>query len=104
MPPADGNAFLAAFVTNDLRGAFPPLDLLAICLVQAMVAFCCNDDGWKCCVFTSVRVMDFFVLPVQCAHAKNFRSLFTHHYFCIFYLHHEEVRTILLVYAMYMLY
>jgi hypothetical protein len=54
MPPADGNAFLAAFVANALRGAFPLLDLLAICLVQAMVAFCCNDDGWKRCVFTSV--------------------------------------------------
>jgi hypothetical protein len=54
MPPADGNAFLAAFVANALHVTFPPLDLLAICLVQAMVAFCCNDDGWKCCVFTSV--------------------------------------------------
>jgi hypothetical protein len=45
MPPADGNAFLAAFVANALHGAFPPLDLLAICLVQAMVAL-------KHCVFT----------------------------------------------------
>jgi hypothetical protein len=54
MPPADGNAFLAAFVANALRGAFPPLDFLAVCLVQAMVAFCCNYDGWKRHVFTSV--------------------------------------------------
>jgi hypothetical protein len=54
MPPADGNAFLAAFVINALHGSFPPLDFLAICLVQAMVAFCHNYDGWKCCVFTSV--------------------------------------------------
>jgi hypothetical protein len=61
MPPADGNAFLAAYVTNAFRGAFPLLDLLAICLVQAMVAFCCNDDGWICCVFTSVQVMVFFL-------------------------------------------
>jgi hypothetical protein len=60
MPPADGNAFLAAIVANALRGTFPPLDLLAICLVQAMVAFCCNDNGWKCCVFTSVQVMVVF--------------------------------------------
>jgi hypothetical protein len=52
MPPADGNAFLATFVANTLHGAFPPLDLLAICLVQAMVAFCYNYDCWKCCVFT----------------------------------------------------
>jgi hypothetical protein len=54
MPPAaDGNAFLAAFVANAaLCGTFPLLDLLAICLVQTMVAFCYNDDGWKCCVFT----------------------------------------------------
>jgi hypothetical protein len=42
MPPADGNAFLAPFVANALPGAFPLLDLLAICLLQAMVAFCCN--------------------------------------------------------------
>jgi hypothetical protein len=60
MPPADGNAFLAAFVTNALRGAFPLLDLLAVCLVRAMVAFCCNDDGWKHCVFTSVWLMVVF--------------------------------------------
>jgi hypothetical protein len=61
MPPADGNAFLAAFVANALHGAFPLLDLLAICLVQAMVAFCYDDDGWKHCVFTcSVRVMVVF--------------------------------------------
>jgi hypothetical protein len=66
MPPADGNAFLAAFVANALRGTFPPLDFLAICLVRAMVAFCCNYDGWKCCVFTSVWVMVvFFVLRVR---------------------------------------
>jgi hypothetical protein len=86
MPPADGNAFLAAFVANALRGAlrgaFPPLDLLAVCLVQAMVVFCCNDDGWKHCVFTSVRDMFvFFILPVRRARAKNFRSPFTHRYF-----------------------
>jgi hypothetical protein len=93
MPPAaDGNAFLAAFVTNALRGAFPPLDLIAICLVQAMVAFCYNDDGWKCCVFTCFSMSHggfFFVLPVRHARAKNFRSSFTHHYFCIFNIHHE---------------
>jgi hypothetical protein len=39
MPPADGNAFLAAFVANALHGAFPPLDFLANCLVRAMVGF-----------------------------------------------------------------
>ena len=32
---------------------------LAVCLVRAMVAFCCNDDV-KRCVFTSVRVMLVF--------------------------------------------
>jgi hypothetical protein len=90
MPPADGNAFLAAFVANALRGAFPLLDLLAICLVRAMVAFCCNDNGWKHCVFTSVQVMlVFFVLAVRRARAKNFRLPFTHHYICIFNIHHD---------------
>jgi hypothetical protein len=72
MPPADGNAFLAAIVTNALRGTFPPLDLLAICLVRAMVAFCCNDNGWKCCVFTSVQVMVvFFSFCQSVAHAQK---------------------------------
>jgi hypothetical protein len=72
MPPAAaGNAFLAAFVTNALRGAFPPLDLLAICLVQAMVAFCYNDDGWKCCVFTcfSMSHGGFFLFCQSGTHA-----------------------------------
>jgi hypothetical protein len=90
MPPADGNAFLAAFVANALRGTFPLLDLLAICLVQAMVAFCCNDDGWKHCVFTSVCHGGFyFVLRVRHACAKNFRSPFIHRYFRTFFIHHE---------------
>jgi hypothetical protein len=105
MPPANGIAFLAALVTNSFHGTFLPLDLLAVCLVPAMVAFCCNDNGGKCCVFTSVQVMVvFFVLPVRRVRAKNFRSSFTHRHFCIFNIHHEEVQTIVLVYAMYMLY
>jgi hypothetical protein len=90
MPPADGIAFLAALVTNSFCGTFPLLDLLAICLVRAMVAFYCNDDGGKCCVFTSVQVMVvFFILPVRRTRAKNFRSPFTHRYFCIFNIHHK---------------
>jgi hypothetical protein len=44
-PPADGATFLAALVANALRGALPPVDLLAVCLVQAMVACCGNDGG-----------------------------------------------------------
>jgi hypothetical protein len=68
MPPADGIAFLAALVANSFRGTFPLLDLLAICLVQAMVAFCCNDDGGKCCVFTSVQVMVVFFCFASAAH------------------------------------
>jgi hypothetical protein len=76
MPPADGNAFLAAFVANALRGAFPPLDLLAICLVQAMVAFCCNDNGWKCCVFTSVQVMVLFLF---CQSGARMLKISGHH-------------------------
>jgi hypothetical protein len=51
-------------VANAFCGAFPPVDLLAICLVWAMVAFCCYDDGGKCCVFTSVQVMVVFSVSV----------------------------------------
>jgi hypothetical protein len=81
-PPADGIAFLAALVANFFCGAFPPLDLLAVCLVRAMVAVCCNDDGGKCYVFTSVQVMVVFICFAS-------PSPFTHRYFCIFNIHHE---------------
>jgi hypothetical protein len=36
-PPAEGADFLAAFVANCLRGAFPPVDFLAVCFVLAMI-------------------------------------------------------------------
>ena len=35
-PPVAGADFLAALVANCLRGAFPPVDLRAVCLVRAM--------------------------------------------------------------------
>jgi hypothetical protein len=80
MPPADGNAFLAAFLANALRGAFPPLDLLAICLVHTRVAFCCNDNGWKCCLFTSVQVMVVFF----CTDVRSLKNSGHHSYTVIF--------------------
>jgi hypothetical protein len=90
--PADGNAFLAAFVANALRGAFPLLDLLAICLVWAMVALCCNEDGWKRCVFPSVWVMVVFLFCQSGACVLKISGHpFTHRYFCIFNIHHEQV-------------
>ena len=36
-PPVAGALFLAALVTNCLRGAFPPVDFRAVCLVLAML-------------------------------------------------------------------
>ena len=36
-PPVAGADFLAAFVASCLRGAFPPVDFRAVCLVRAMV-------------------------------------------------------------------
>ena len=33
----DGADFLAALVANCLRGALPPVDLRAVCLVRAMI-------------------------------------------------------------------
>ena len=44
-PPADGTALLAAFVAISLRGAFPPVDFLAVCLVRAIVDGGGNDGG-----------------------------------------------------------
>ena len=36
-PPVAGALFLAALVANCLRGALPPVDLRAVCLVRAML-------------------------------------------------------------------
>jgi hypothetical protein len=36
-PPVAGAVFLAALVASCLRGALPPVDLRAVCFVQAMV-------------------------------------------------------------------
>ena len=36
-PPVAGADFLAALVANCFRGAFPPVDLRAVCLVRAIV-------------------------------------------------------------------
>merc|ERR1719384_2676296 len=36
-PPVDGADFLAALVASCFLGAFPPVDLRAVCLVRAMV-------------------------------------------------------------------
>lgn len=36
-PPVAGALFRAALVANCLRGAFPPVDFLAVCLVRAMM-------------------------------------------------------------------
>jgi hypothetical protein len=37
IPPVAGADFRAAFVARCLRGAFPPVDLRAVCLVLAIV-------------------------------------------------------------------
>ena len=58
MPPADGIAFLAAFVANSLCGAFPLLDFLAVCLVRAIVACSGNEGGYN--IPLLVRVMSVF--------------------------------------------
>jgi len=59
MPPADGASFLAALVANALRGALPPVDLLAVCLVRAMVVRWGNDGG--CVHFPRSHVFFLFV-------------------------------------------
>lgn len=35
-PPVEGALFRAAFVASCLRGAFPPVDLRAVCFVRAI--------------------------------------------------------------------
>ncbi len=38
-PPVEGADLRAALVASCLRGAFPPVDFLAVCLVRAMLEF-----------------------------------------------------------------
>lgn len=51
MPPAAAGAFfLAALVAIDFLGAFPPVDLRAVCLVLAMARLVCRVVeycGWR---------------------------------------------------------
>jgi len=43
-PPVVGADFLAALVANCLRGAFPPVDLRAVCFVRAMSS---RPNEWR---------------------------------------------------------
>merc|ERR550519_3196712 len=38
-PPVEGADFLAALVASCFLGAFPPVDLRAVCLVRAMIGY-----------------------------------------------------------------
>lgn len=38
-PPVDGALLRAALVASCFRGAFPPVDLRAVCLVRAILAY-----------------------------------------------------------------
>lgn len=38
-PPVEGADLRAAFVASCLRGALPPVDLRAVCLVRAIVRY-----------------------------------------------------------------
>ena len=42
-PPVAGALFLAALVASCLRGALPPVDLRAVCLVRAMMEKVAQD-------------------------------------------------------------
>ena len=44
-PPVAGALFLAALVASCLRGALPPVDLRAVCLVRAMAFKCLQAEG-----------------------------------------------------------
>ena len=44
-PPVAGALFLAALVASCLRGALPPVDLRAVCLVRAMLVSDWKDVG-----------------------------------------------------------
>merc|ERR1719192_2281296 len=52
-PPVAGADFLAALVANCLRGALPPVDFLAVCLVRAILLV--QRSNVECELFVKVR-------------------------------------------------
>ena len=50
-PPVAGADFLAAFVASCLRGAFPPVDLRAVCFVRAILFVGSRVVGSRCLAF-----------------------------------------------------
>ena len=46
MPPVAGPDLRAALVASCLRGALPPVDLRAVCLVRAMVYLVWICERW----------------------------------------------------------
>merc|ERR1719281_2301920 len=47
-PPVAGADFLAALVANCFRGALPPVDFLAVCLVRAILLQIDDEQSRRC--------------------------------------------------------
>ncbi|KAF3840572.1 hypothetical protein F7725_006434 [Dissostichus mawsoni] len=56
-PPVAGALLRAALVASCFLGAFPPVDLRAVCLVLAIVVFQCSQREKECCVSVSSGFM-----------------------------------------------
>lgn len=65
----------AALVANCLRGAFPPVDFLAVCLVRAIFQVCKNNINkklsmkrkcWQALIEANVWVYSDFVISRNC--------------------------------------
>ena len=74
-PPVAGADFLAAFVASCLRGALPPVDLRAVCLVRA-IFFSILGTGTLNYNFDSlyIKIMPFGYKSMtsrSCAHCKK---------------------------------
>ena len=55
-PPVAGADLRAALVASCLRGALPPVDLRAVCLVRAMLIGSCGFDSISALVLPDQKV------------------------------------------------
>ena len=83
-PPTASELLRAALVASCFRGAFPPVDLRAVCLVRAMSVSCAHSTHW--CfgvwgfgVFVQVPAALVALLITQSANLANLHQIHLGH-------------------------
>jgi histone H3 len=66
-PPVEGADFRAALVASCFRGAFPPVDLRAVCLVRAITQVVWSREvlNWKMRRFISLAFWELKFLRAE---------------------------------------